>query len=98
MAGSTPMDDLPVAPFVEAHEDAPDPIVIDIDQTDAELHGKQEQRHRDAILAGCEDNGVRYVIGLPRNARPEARIDDAMKRSRSRSRAWREMAKPGEER
>ena len=137
--------------LLEAHEEALERIVIDIDQTDAELHGEQEQRHfsgyqkaqcymqlvalvdktpvmvrlrssgadcaagleedlaqlveraraswppkgivlrrdsrfrRDAILTWCEDNRVRYVIGLPRNARLERRIDDAMKRAR----AWR---------
>ena len=162
LADFTPMDDLLVDLFVEAHEEAPERIVIDVDQTDAELHGEQEQRHfsgyckaysdmplvayvdktpvmvrppssgedgaaglekdlarlvgrireswprteivlrtdsgfrRDAILTWCEDNGVHYVIGLPRNARLERRIDDAMKRSRAR--AWQELSKPKEER
>ena len=147
---------------MEAHEEAPERIEIDIDQTDAELHGGQEQRRfsgyhdasydmplvacvdktpdmgrlrgsgedgavgleadlarlagrireswprteivlrtdsgssRHAILACYEDNGARYVIGPPRNARLERRIEDAMKRSRAR--AWQEMSKPREKR
>ena len=162
MADFTPLDDLLVDLFLEERAEAPERIVIDIDRTDAELHGEQEMRffsgyyreycymplvayvdktpvmvrlrtsgedgaadlekdlarmvgrirarwprteivlrtdsafRRDPILTWCEDNGVHYVIGLPRNARLERRIEAAMKRSRVR--AWREMAKPKEER
>ena len=38
------VDELLVKVFVEAHEQAPDEIVLDVDTTDLPLHGKQEGR------------------------------------------------------
>ena len=44
VAETTAMDELLVDLFVEAHEQAPEEIVLDIDATDDPLHGNQEGR------------------------------------------------------
>src|ERR1700730_3953742 len=38
------IDELLVKVFIESHQKAPDPIILDVDTTDLPLHGKQEGR------------------------------------------------------
>lgn len=138
------IDELLLTMFIEAHEQAPSQVILDLDVTDSPLHGEQEGRFfhgyyrcycylplyifagphllcarqrtsnqdaaagsveelerivrglrtrwpglriivradsgfcREELLGWCERNNVKYVIGLARNKRLRALIDEEM--------------------
>src|SRR5215216_3795911 len=78
--------------FLEAHERAPDTIVLDLDATDDPVHGEQEGLRadsgfaRDELMAWCEANGVDFVFGLQQNERLIAEIECELYRAEAKSR------------